>query len=137
MYKIVMVALPFSVLRIVAKENVMKFDLDFALNSRKLLVFVTPLQWRRRFKSWLSKQSPSTWLKHWTVTKKAWQIFSKIVVAVVVISVLAVLFALLFMYVSTGSAFNQWMLNHGATDTDWLWFKSDSKGLEDLRKKAN
>ena len=56
---------------------------------------------------------------------------------VVVISVLAVLFAFLFMYVSIGSAFNQWMLNNGATDTDWLWFKSDPKGLEDLRKKAN
>jgi hypothetical protein len=54
-----------------------------------------------------------------------------------VIGMLATLGIFLYLYLSIGAAFNQWMLNHGATDTDWLWFKSDPKGLESLRKKAS
>jgi hypothetical protein len=30
-------------------------------------------------------------------------------------------------------AVNQFLLNAGATDTQWLWFKSDPKGLNALR----
>ena len=32
-------------------------------------------------------------------------------------------------------AINQFMLNVGATDTQWLWFKNDPKGLVALRRR--
>lgn len=44
--------------------------------------------------------------------------------------VLAVLVAMWIKF-----AMNQYLLNAGATDTQWLWFKSDPKGLEALRTK--
>lgn len=51
------------------------------------------------------------------------------------VGVVAVMGFLLYCYFAIGSGFNQWMLNHGATDAQWLWFKSDPKGLDGLRKK--
>jgi len=31
---------------------------------------------------------------------------------------------------------NQFLLNAGATDTQWLWFKSDPRGLDALRSQG-
>jgi len=33
-------------------------------------------------------------------------------------------------------AVNQFLLNAGATDTQWLWFKSDPRGLDALRSQG-
>ncbi|RYG37847.1 MAG: hypothetical protein EON93_03005 [Burkholderiales bacterium] len=33
-------------------------------------------------------------------------------------------------------AVNQFLLNAGATDTQWLWFKSDPTGLDALRRRG-
>ena len=37
-------------------------------------------------------------------------------------------------YTMIWGEFNQFMLNNGATDTQWLWFKNDPPGLAELRK---
>lgn len=42
---------------------------------------------------------------------------------------LAVLAAVLA-YVMVAGPLRQWLLRHGATDTQWLWFTEDPKGLE-------
>lgn len=50
-----------------------------------------------------------------------WGILGGLLLVVVVISVI-------------GSAFNQWVLRKGGTDTQWLWFPADPPGMQDKRK---
>lgn len=49
--------------------------------------------------------------------------------AAFMVLVLALGFASVFI---TGE-FKQWSLNHGASDTGWLWFNAEPPGLEALR----
>jgi hypothetical protein len=34
-------------------------------------------------------------------------------------------------------AFGQWILRLGGTDTQWLWFRSEPRGLEAMRRDEN
>lgn len=52
------------------------------------------------------------------------------------LAVSALIGVIFYFTVSLGISVNQWTLNNGGTDTQWLWFKSDPKGLEDLRAKV-
>jgi hypothetical protein len=58
-------------------------------------------------------------------------------VFVSVVGFIAIAGVVLYLYISITMWINQWVLNHGGIDTAWLWFKSDPKGLENLRLKAN
>ena len=46
------------------------------------------------------------------------------------------LFAALALAAVLLGTFNQFILRHGGTDTQWFWFKSDLAGLVQLRKEA-
>ena len=58
-------------------------------------------------------------------------------VFVSVVGFIGIMSVILYLYISINMWINQWVINHGGIDTAWLWFKSDPKGLEDLRLKAN
>jgi hypothetical protein len=48
----------------------------------------------------------------------------------------AVLLALLVLLAVATLTFQQFILRHGATDTQWFWFSSEPRGLVQLRQQA-
>ena len=49
-------------------------------------------------------------------------------------SMLGALFAGLVVYITLHSGFNQWVLRKRGTDTQWLWFSGEPKGLARQRE---
>ena len=49
-------------------------------------------------------------------------------------SMLGGLFSVLVIYITLHSGFNQWVLRKRGTDTQWLWFSGEPKGLARKRE---
>ena len=49
-------------------------------------------------------------------------------------SMLGALFSVLAIYIILRSGFNQWVLRKRGTDTQWLWFSGEPKGLARQRE---
>ena len=49
-------------------------------------------------------------------------------------SMLGALFSVLVIYIILRSGFNQWVLRKRGTDTQWLWFSGEPKGLARQRE---
>jgi len=48
--------------------------------------------------------------------------------------ILGALFSVLVIYIILRSGFNQWVLRKRGTDTQWLWFSGEPKGLARQRE---
>lgn len=54
-----------------------------------------------------------------------------------VIGVIAVAGVLLIVYFVVIAGWNTWSLDHGMTDTQWLWFDGEPSGLQKSRDDGN
>lgn len=53
-----------------------------------------------------------------------------------ILGAMVCLFVVIVLFASLSLTFNQFILRHGGTDTSWLWFRGDPKGLQQLREQA-